>query len=128
MFASVYPLCSCVKKTQSVLSGNGSVKDVSVDLAAQRVVLTSSLPSEDVKSLIETTGKRAVLLGMGAAAASTNENADVRPVTNQADARPKAAAVAMLGGLIGSSTKSSVVGVVRFSQGGGNGSVYRSSH
>ena len=117
-----------MKKTQSVLSGNGSVKDVSVDLAAQRVVLTSSLPSEDVKSLIETTGKRAVLLGMGAAAASTNENADVRPVTNQADARPKAAAVAMLGGLIGSSTKSSVVGVVRFSQGGGNGSVYRSSH
>jgi len=110
---------SCVKKTQSVLSGNGSVKDVSVDLAAQRVVLTSSLPSEDVKSLIETTGKRAVLLGMGAAAASTD--ADVRPVTNQADARPKAAAVAMLGGLIGSSTKSSVVGVVRFSQGGGNG-------
>ena len=115
-----------MKKTQSVLSGNGSVKDVSVDLAAQRVVLTSSLPSEDVKSLIETTGKRAVLLGMGAAAVSTN--ADVRPVTNQADARPKAAAVAMLGGLIGSSTKSSVVGVVRFSQGGGNGSVYRSSH
>ena len=118
-----------MKKTQSVLSGNGSVKDVSVDLAAQRVVLTSSLPSEDVKSLIETTGKRAVLLGMGAAAASTNENApDVRPVSNQSDARPTAAAVAMLGGLIGSSTKSSVVGVVRFSQGGGNGSVYRSSH
>ena len=116
-----------MKKTQSVLSGNGSVKDVSVDLAAQRVVLTSSLPSEDVKSLIETTGKRAVLLGMGAAAAAST-NGDVQPVTNQADARPTAAAVAMLGGLIGSSTKSSVVGVVRFSQGGGNGSVYRSSH
>ena len=109
-----------MKKTQSVLSGNGSVKDVTVDLAAQRVVLTSSLPSEDVKSLIETTGKRAVLLGMGA----RND----QPVSNQADARPTAAAVAMLGGLIGSSTKSSVVGVVRFSQGGGNGSVYRSSH
>jgi len=65
-----------------------------VDLAGQRVVLTSSLPTEDVRALIETTGKRAVLLGVGV----------------------RASAVAMLGGVIGCSTRDGVVGVVRFSQ------------
>ena len=69
-----------------------AVKDVTVDLGAQRVVLTSSLPSEDVRALIETTGKRAVLLGVGV----------------------RASAVAMLGGVIGCSTRDGVVGVVRY--------------
>ena len=74
---------NCVAKTEDVLKTKaGNVRDVTVDLKAQRVVLTSSLPSEDVKALIETTGKRAVLLGVGA----------------------RASAVAMLGGVIGAAS------------------------
>jgi len=90
----------CVKLTEGVLKGRKDVSDFQINLEEQRVVVTSTLPSENLKDLLETTGKRAVLLGLG---------------------QKSEAAVAMLGGLIGSSRVSGVVGVVRFLQPGGGG-------
>ena len=85
---------NCVNKTAGVLKDRKDVSDFKIDFAEQRVVITSKLPSEALKELIETTGKRAVLLGMG-------EHSD--------------AAVAMLGGMMGCG-REGVVGVVRFLQ------------
>ena len=84
----------CVNKTSAVLK-SPYISDFKIDLENQNVVVTSTLPSETIKDLIETTGKRAVLLGMG---------------------KESTAAVAMLGGLIGCSQACNVVGVVRFLQ------------
>ena len=85
----------CVNKTTEVLKNRSDVTEFKVELKQQRVVVTSVLPSEDIKALIETTGKRAVLLGLGT---------------------ESTAAVAMLGGLIGGSggkCADNVVGIVR---------------
>ncbi|XP_052768263.1 copper chaperone for superoxide dismutase-like isoform X2 [Mya arenaria] len=55
----------CVKKVENALQGVDGVKSVSVDLSSGKVLVDSSLGSERIKALIESTGKRAVLKGMG---------------------------------------------------------------
>lgn len=56
---------SCVEKTEKVLTGVPGINKFQVDLARQSVVVTSTLPSETIKSLIESTGKQAVVTGSG---------------------------------------------------------------
>ena len=41
------------------------IKSVQVDLDSEQVVVETTLPSSKVQSLLESTGKRAVLLGYG---------------------------------------------------------------
>lgn len=83
---------NCVEKIQNILSKENEISDFSVDLSKQSVIVTSTLPSKIILDLIENqSGKRAVIMGQAG----------------------PAAAVAMLGGLIGSG---SVQGVVRFIQ------------
>ena len=75
----------CVDKTQKVLSGVDAIQDFRVNLQSQSVLVTSTLPSSKLLELIESTGKRAVIMGSSGA---------------QQQAK-SASAVAMLGGLIG---------------------------
>ena len=49
-------------KSELFVSG---VKDVLVNLEKEQVMLSSSLPSAKVQELIESTGRRAVLKGLG---------------------------------------------------------------
>jgi len=46
------------------------VKDYSVDLEKQKVMVTSSLPAETVKEVVEQTGRTAVLVGAGSLGAA----------------------------------------------------------
>ncbi len=71
------------------------VSSFSTNLAKQSVVITSVLPAAKLQEALESTGKRAVILGLGSQ-------------TTQSEA-----AVAMLGGVVGAG---SVQGVVRFVQ------------
>lgn len=89
---------NCVKKTEGVLSGIQGISSFNVDLEKQSVVVETALPSEEIKSIIESTGKKAVLLGLGADLGNPGE-----------------AAVAMLGGVIGCGSQN-VQGIVRFVQ------------
>ncbi|XP_018595004.1 copper chaperone for superoxide dismutase isoform X2 [Scleropages formosus] len=83
---------SCVDAVRSALLGVRGVHSVEVDLAREQVVVESVLTSQEVQALIESTGRHAVLKGMG----STEQDLG--------------AAVAILDGA------SSVKGVVRFLQ------------
>lgn len=55
----------CVKSVKNSLQGVEGVKSVHVDLNKDQVVVESSLTSSQVQSLIEKTGKSAVLQGYG---------------------------------------------------------------
>ena len=44
-----------------------------VDLVRERVVVTTSLPTSQVKELIETTGRKAVVQGLGSAQGKSRE-------------------------------------------------------
>merc|ERR1712173_352057 len=82
-------------KTEEVLSNQKSVNNYKISLPNKSVVVESTLPSSELIRIIEEgTGKRAVIMGSG-------------------QGKMSSAAVAMLGGLIGSG---SVQGVVRFMQ------------
>jgi len=89
----------CVDAAENVLGNVAGVTKFSVDLNKQSVVVTSTLPTSELQSLLESTGKRAVVLG--------TSGAGLKPTT------PAPSAVAMLGGLIGAGI---VQGVVRFVQ------------
>ncbi len=90
---------NCVERTTEVLSRTEGISDFTVDLDQQSVVVTSSLPASLLKTLIESTGKRAVVVGLGSSK------------------RPNlGSAVAALGGAMGHCTSESAVGVIRFVQ------------
>ena len=84
---------NCVNSISTKLNEN-SINDFEIDLKSQSVVINSEKTSEELKSIIESTGKRAVIAGQGGLMA----------------------AVAMMGGTIGCSIDNKIQGVVRFSQ------------
>ncbi|XP_067681104.1 copper chaperone for superoxide dismutase-like [Haliotis asinina] len=55
----------CVNSVRKVLNGVPGIISVDVRLDTEQVIVESSLPSSQVKDLLETTGKRAVLQGYG---------------------------------------------------------------
>ena len=89
---------NCVKKTEDALSQKKGISDFKISLEKQQVVVTTTQSSNVIKGIIESTGKRAVLLGVGSESG-----------------KPISAAVAILGGLIGSGDNK-VQGVIRFMQ------------
>ncbi|XP_072564772.1 copper chaperone for superoxide dismutase [Paramormyrops kingsleyae] len=90
---AVQMTCSkCVMAVQSALEGVPGVQSVAIDLAQEQVLVESTLMSQEVQALIESTGRRAVLKGVGTSGQDLG------------------AAVAMLGGM------GSIQGVVRFLQ------------
>ncbi|KAJ8281824.1 hypothetical protein COCON_G00043430 [Conger conger] len=58
---------NCVNSVRSALEGAPGVQSVQIDLAQEQVLVEASLTSQEVQRLIESTGKRAVLKGVGAA-------------------------------------------------------------
>ncbi|CAF96200.1 unnamed protein product, partial [Tetraodon nigroviridis] len=56
---------SCADKVRAALQGKPEVKSVSVDVGKEEVLVESSLTSAEVQALIENTGRRAVLKGLG---------------------------------------------------------------
>ena len=54
----------CLKTVQNSLLLPG-VSSVDVDAANERIVVTSSLPTEELRQRIESTGLKAVVLGYG---------------------------------------------------------------
>ena len=90
--------CSkCVETTESLLKSTSGVTNFSVDLDKQSVVVTSSRPTSEIQSLLESTGKNAVVLGTAGSLPDSKLSS----------------AVAMLGGLVGAGC---IQGVVRFVQ------------
>lgn len=83
----------CVTKVKASLEGQPGISEVQVDLRAQRVQVTSTKPAFELKDLIETTGKTAVISGLGTLGS----------------------AVAMIG-KDGQYNNGGVLGVVRFTQ------------
>ncbi|XP_023136180.3 copper chaperone for superoxide dismutase [Amphiprion ocellaris] len=83
---------SCAQKVRAALEGKPGVKSVSIDVSKEAVLVESALTSVEVQALIESTGRRAVLKGIGASEQDFG------------------AAVAMLAGV------GSIQGVVRFLQ------------
>ncbi|XP_029310345.1 copper chaperone for superoxide dismutase-like [Cottoperca gobio] len=83
---------SCAVKVRAALEGEPGVKSVSVDVGKEEVLVDSTLTSAEVQALIESTGRRAVLKGMGGSE------------------RDLGSAVAMLAGV------GKIQGVVRFLQ------------
>ncbi|XP_043825585.1 copper chaperone for superoxide dismutase [Dromiciops gliroides] len=84
---------SCVDSVQTSLRGVTGIQDMEVHLENQSVLVTTTLPSQEVQGLLESTGCQAVLKGMGS---NMHQNLG--------------AAVAMIG------QPGSVQGVVRFLQ------------
>ncbi|KAJ8007922.1 hypothetical protein DPEC_G00099210 [Dallia pectoralis] len=82
----------CAEAVRSALEGKPGVKSVSVDVGKEEVLVESALTSQEVQRLIESTGRRAVLKGIGG------------------PEQDLGAAVAMMAG------SSGVQGVVRFLQ------------
>ncbi|XP_034019889.1 copper chaperone for superoxide dismutase [Thalassophryne amazonica] len=83
---------SCAQKVRAALEGNPGVQVVNIDVGKEEVLVESALTSAEVQNLIESTGRRAVLKGIGG------------------PGRDLGAAVAMLAGV------GPVQGVVRFLQ------------
>lgn len=86
---------SCVDTVSKVLSGVEGVNNFEVDLSQERVVVESSLPIHQLHSLLETSGKRVIVTGVGS--------------------KKLASAVAVFGYPVGFS-KGHVQGVVRFTE------------
>lgn len=57
---------SCANKIRGALHGNPGVKSVIVDVEREVVLVETALTSAEVQTLIESTGRRAVLKGIGA--------------------------------------------------------------
>ncbi|KAM7366414.1 hypothetical protein PAMP_015853 [Pampus punctatissimus] len=83
---------SCADKVRAVLEGKPGVQSFSVDVSKESVLVESALTSAEVQALIESTGRRAVLKGIGGSEQDLG------------------AAVAMLAGV------GNIQGVVRFLQ------------
>ncbi|KAJ8246782.1 hypothetical protein GJAV_G00255350 [Gymnothorax javanicus] len=58
---------SCVHAVRKALEGTPGVQSVQIDLQQEQVLVDSSLTSLEVQRLIESTGRRAVLKGVGSA-------------------------------------------------------------
>ncbi|XP_070785828.1 copper chaperone for superoxide dismutase [Enoplosus armatus] len=56
---------SCADKVRAALEGKPGVASVSVDVSKEEVLVESALTSAEVQALIEGTGRRAVLKGIG---------------------------------------------------------------
>ncbi|XP_068922520.1 copper chaperone for superoxide dismutase isoform X2 [Petaurus breviceps papuanus] len=56
---------SCVDTVQTSLRGVAGIQEVEAQLENQSVLVTTTLPSHEVQSLLENTGRQAVLKGMG---------------------------------------------------------------
>lgn len=56
---------ACVNAIKSALANNSGIKSVDVDLQNQRVVIDTSLSTEEVQKLLESTGRKAVVKGYG---------------------------------------------------------------
>ena len=91
----------CVRATENVLKDVPGISKFEVDLDKQSVVITSKKPTNELQHIIESTGKRAVILGTGSA------KDQVQNIKNLG------AAVAMMGGLLGAGKTE---GVIRFVQ------------
>uniref|UniRef100_UPI0037E7D412 copper chaperone for superoxide dismutase n=1 Tax=Semicossyphus pulcher TaxID=241346 RepID=UPI0037E7D412 len=83
---------SCADKVRAALEGKTGVQSVSIDVGKMEVLVESALTSAEVQALIESTGRRAVLKGIGGSE------------------RDLGSAVAMMAGV------GNIVGVVRFLQ------------
>ncbi|XP_060887401.1 copper chaperone for superoxide dismutase-like [Labrus mixtus] len=83
---------SCAVKIRAALEGRPGVRSVNIDVGKEEVLVETALTSAEVQALIEGTGRRAVLKGIGGSV------------------RDLGSAVAMLAGA------GSAVGVVRFLQ------------
>lgn len=57
----------CVQDINSCLSADSSIKNVAINLEKQTVILETSLPTHEIVQLIEATGKKALVTGVGAA-------------------------------------------------------------
>lgn len=86
---------SCVDKVNGSLKGVEGINKFEVDLKQERVLVESSLPIYKLQSLLESTGKKVVIKGVGA--------------------ERFASAVAVLGYPVGF-TSGGVRGTVRFTQ------------
>ncbi|EDL33071.1 copper chaperone for superoxide dismutase [Mus musculus] len=56
---------SCVDAVHKTLKGVAGVQNVDVQLENQMVLVQTTLPSQEVQALLESTGRQAVLKGMG---------------------------------------------------------------
>ncbi|XP_078132528.1 copper chaperone for superoxide dismutase isoform X2 [Sander vitreus] len=56
---------SCAVKVRAALEGKPGVTSVSIDVGKEEVLVESALTSAEVQALIESTGRRAVLKGIG---------------------------------------------------------------
>ena len=56
----------CVEQIRSQLHGVPGIHDVNIDLAIGSVIVDTTLPSAEVEHLIQSTGKDAILRGIGA--------------------------------------------------------------
>ncbi|XP_071962048.1 copper chaperone for superoxide dismutase-like isoform X2 [Antedon mediterranea] len=64
-FAVNMTCMSCQSTIENTLKNNPDIKSVSVDLNQQQVLVETTLSTSDVKSLLESTGRRAALKGHG---------------------------------------------------------------
>ncbi|XP_028842040.1 copper chaperone for superoxide dismutase [Denticeps clupeoides] len=64
-FAVQMTCSSCVQAVRGALEGTPGVQAVQIDLAGEQVLVESSLTSREVQDVIERTGRRAVLKGVG---------------------------------------------------------------
>ncbi|XP_078591575.1 copper chaperone for superoxide dismutase-like [Branchiostoma floridae x Branchiostoma japonicum] len=58
---------SCASAVENALKGAEGVHSFSIDLPTEQVVVETTLPSAKVQELLESTGRRAVIKGMGQA-------------------------------------------------------------
>ncbi|KAL7875689.1 hypothetical protein AOLI_G00106520 [Acnodon oligacanthus] len=56
---------SCVNAVKGTLEKQPGVHSVQIDLSREEVLVETSLSTQEVQGLIESTGRRAVLKGMG---------------------------------------------------------------
>lgn len=71
----------CADAVTNVLSGVDGINKVSIDLGVERVVVETTLPSLKILELIESTGKMAVLQGMGSSQTLKHKGAGVAQVS-----------------------------------------------
>ena len=87
----------CVAKVREAFDGKSGVRNCSIDLASKRVVVESCIPVHQLQMLVETTGKKSVITGIGS--------------------QPLSSAVAVIGYPVGYA-EGNLRGLVRFTQAG----------
>nr|XP_020669045.1 copper chaperone for superoxide dismutase [Pogona vitticeps] len=74
---------NCVEAIQTSLQGIPGLRLLDVQLDSQTVLVETSLGSEEVQGLLENTGRKAVLKGMGAASPASASSAAVAIVSGR---------------------------------------------